>query len=147
MSKVPSKMRSNKLWKDVYDLAEHVYEKINDLVVNFPEEKWTTANKLRISANDSLFYLSQAIGNIRAESSLYDWVNARKNLFSLQTIYIFAAKQKFFELEAEVIVSIDAVLKQVDQKIEQAERAVDTQNKQDLEPWLEKYRIWQKIQD
>ena len=146
MKDVPSKIRNDKLWKDVYTLVENIYSKIGDLISDFPDEQWATASKLRNSANDSLFYASQAIGSVSSETNLHDWNNARKNLFSLQSMYIFAAKQKFFELEPEVIIQIDSLLEEIDKKISESKKEAEKRNKEELEPWLEKYRIWQKIQ-
>lgn len=37
------------------ELVEYDYGKIDELIDNFPDEKWATAPKLRNSANDSLF--------------------------------------------------------------------------------------------
>jgi predicted ATP-binding protein involved in virulence len=146
MKDVPAKIRSDKLWKDVYELVVSIYGKISDLIADFPDEEWATASKLRNSANDSLFYTSQAIGNSSAEASLFDWNNARKNLFSLQSMYTFAGKQKFLELEPDVIVRIDDMLEEIDKRITEAKKEVQMRNKEELEPWLEKYRIWQEMQ-
>lgn len=146
MNDIPDKLREDKLWKEVFALAQAVYGKINELVADFPDEQWASASKLRNAANDSLFYVSQAVGNATPETSLYDWNNARKNLFSLQAMYTFAAKQKFFELEPEVIVAIDGLLAEIDVKIRQSKQAVVQRDKEELEPWLEKYRIWQEMQ-
>jgi hypothetical protein len=146
MKDVPSKIRNDKLWKDVYILVENIYSKIGDLISDFPDEQWATASKLRNSANDSLFYTSQAVGSASPETSLYDWNNARKNLFSLQSMYTFAAKQKFFELEPEIIVKIDDLLEMIDEKISESKKETEKRNEEELKPWLEKYRIWQKIQ-
>jgi hypothetical protein len=145
--KTPDKLRANPLWRETYAIAGYMYDKIYELIANFPDEQWTTASKLRNSANDSLFYISQAIGSAAPEVSKYDWSNARKNLFSLQSMYTFAGRQKFLELEPEIVVRIDALLGEIDKRIVSSNMEAKKKDKEDLEPWLEKYRLWQKIQD
>ena len=147
MKNMPKKIRDDVLWQDVYKLVEHIYGKIDDLIINFPTEEWLTASKLRNSANDSLFYVSQTIGNVAPEAGEYDLSNARKNLFTLQSMYIFAAKQKFLDLEPELIVELDRILAAVDERIDASGKELKKKNKEELEPWLEKYRLWQKMQD
>ena len=141
------KVRDDELWQDVYNLVQKIYSKIDDLIASFPNEEWTTASKLRNSANDGLFYISQAVGSIAPETSKYDLNNARKNLFALQSMYTFATKQKFIELEPELIVGIDKILTEIDKRIAKSDEETKIKNKEELEPWLEKYRLWQKMQD
>ncbi len=87
-----------------------------------------------------------AVANIPEMSGEYDWNYARKYLFSLQSMYIFATKQKFLELEPEIIVKIDKLLREIEVQIKQSKRKEEERNKKELERWLEKYRLWQKIQ-
>lgn len=68
MNSVPKKICDDELWQDVYKLVENIYEKIEDLITYFPNEEWATASKLRNSANDSLFYTTQAVGNVASDS-------------------------------------------------------------------------------
>lgn len=147
MKDMPNKQRSDPLWKDVLALAEHIYSAANEIIDNFPDEKWNTANKLRNAANDSLFYVAQATGNTAMEGAEYDWNSARKNLFALQTMYIFAGKQKFLDLDPDIIIKIDKLLAKVDESIAVSKKAADLKDKKALKPWLEKYRLWQEMQD
>lgn len=147
MKDVPSKLRLNPLWQDVYELVVHIYGKIDEIMDNFPDEKWTTASKLRNSANDSLFYIAQSIGNTSIEAAEYDWSNSRKSIFALQTMYIFAGKQKFLELDPDIVVRIDKILEKIDSSIEASKKEVERKNKKELEPWLEKYRLWKEMQN
>lgn len=142
----PKKVRDDELWQSTYRIVQRVYSKIDQLVDNFPHEEWTTASKLRDAANDSLFYVSQAVGSAMPESSAYDLNMARKNVFTLQSMYTFAAKQKLIELEPEVIVAIDAMIAEIDNRITVSKKEADQKNHEELEPWLEKYRLWQKMQ-
>lgn len=146
MKNIPKKIREDVFWQDVYKLVEYIYSKIDSLIVEFPAEEWATASKLRSSANDSLFYVSQAVGNIAPEVGKYDLSNARKNLFTLQSMYTFAAKQKFLDLEPELIVELDKILAEIDERIDTSDKELKKKNKEELEPWLEKYRLWQKMQ-
>lgn len=144
---IPSdKIRSDKIWQDTYKSVQHIYRVIGDIVSNFPDEEWNTASKLRSTANDSMMYVSVAVGNALPEVSSYDWNNARKYLFAMQSMYTFAAKQNFTTLEPELIVKLDDILAQIDSRIEDCQTAKAASEKQELEPWLEKYRLWQKIQ-
>lgn len=147
MKEVPNKLRTNPLWKDAYALVEYIYGKIDEIVDNFPDEKWTTISKLRNSANDSLFYIAQSIGNAATDGAEYDWSNARKSLFALQTMYIFAGKQKFLKLDPDIVIRIDRLLEKIDAGFEISKREVERKTKKELEPWLEKYRLWKEMQD
>lgn len=146
MKSVPKKVRDDELWQDVFNLVQDIYDKIDDLIARFPSEEWATASKLRNSANDSLFYTSQAVGSAAPESTKYDLNNARKNLFALQSMYTFASKQKFLDLEPELIVGIDKILAEIDERIAKSNEESKKKNKEELESWLEKYRLWQKVQ-
>lgn len=147
MSRVSKKLRDDPLWRDVFAIAQTVYGKLDDIITNYPEEEWNTASKLRNAANDSMFFVSQALGNKLVSNAAYDWNEAHKHLFSLQATYLFATKQKFFELDPDVIVMLDNALERVSKQVDVSEKAADKDKQEDLEPWLEKYRIWQKMQD
>ena len=147
MKSTPKKIRDDVFWQSVYKLVERIYNKIDDLIADFPAEEWLTANKLRCSANDSLFYISQVVGSVAPETSKYDLNNARKYLFTLQSMYTFASKQKFLELEPEIIVEIDNILHEIDKRVKNSDTEAEKKNKEELEPWMEKYRLWQKMQD
>jgi hypothetical protein len=147
MSKVSKKLRDDPLWRNVFNIAQTVYGKLDDIISNYPEEEWNTASKLRNAANDSMFFVSQALGNKLASNASYDWNEAHKHLFALQSTYIFAAKQKYLELDPDVVVCLDNALEIASGQIEASEKAADKDKQEDLEPWLEKYRIWQKMQD
>jgi hypothetical protein len=146
MKSVPKKIRDDVLWKSTYKIVESIYSKIDDLATEFPAEQWTTANKLRNSANDSLFYTSQAVGNAIPEASMHDLNNARKNLFALQAMYIFAAKQNFLSIEPELIVEIDEILAEIDKRIDNSDKENRKKDKKELESWMKRYRLWQEMQ-
>jgi hypothetical protein len=110
-------LRDNPIWKETYAIVEDIYSRIDKLIEEHPDEKWATASKLRNAASDSLYYVSQSVGNAVLETSGYDWNNARKHLFSLQTMYIFAAKQQLLAMDPELIVKIDNLFKQIDANI------------------------------
>lgn len=116
-------LRDNPTWKETSEIVDAVYGQLDKLIKDFPEEKWASASKLRNAANDCLYYISQAVGNALIETSSYDWSNARKHLFSLQSMYIFATKQKFLTIEPELIVRIDKLIQQIDTSIAAANAA------------------------
>ena len=140
-----AKLRTDPLWKSTYSVVEHVYDKLEAIIEAFPDEKWATATKLRNSANDSMFYVAQALGNATPETAKYDWNNARKYLFAMQSMYIFAGKQQFLAIDPEIVVKIDHIIKEIDTKMTASEQAAKQKDQEDMEPWLEKYRLWQKI--
>jgi hypothetical protein len=146
MKNMPSKLRSDPLWRDVYDIVELAYGKAAEIADSFPDEKWNTVSKLRNSANDTLFCISQAIGGAEGGTSVYDWSSVRKNLFSLQAMYIFAGKQKFLDIDPEMVVKVDTIIEKVDANILLSKQAAEENKRQELEPWLEKYRLWQKME-
>ena len=147
MKDVPHTLRTHPLWKGTYELIEFMYGRIDEIIENFPNEKWATATKLRSSANDSLFYVAQCVSGTSSDGAEYDWSNARKSLFSLQTMYVFAGKQKFLELDPEIVVKIDELIQMVDTGIKTSRKEAEDKSKKELEPWLEKYRLWQQMQD
>lgn len=147
MSNTTKKLRENPVWKETYAIVEFIYSKVDEIVANNPDEKWATATKLRNSANDSMFYVSQAVGSAEANAREYDWNGARKNLFAVQTMYIFATKQKLLELEPEMVVRIDRLIESVDSELIKTKKDTEVKRKKEMEPWLEKYRIWQQMQD
>lgn len=148
MKKQTKKLEDNAIWKESFKLAEYIYEKLAE----FPsEEEFNTTSKLRNSANDLIFAVSQAIGVEATPSSAeYDWSSARRYLFSLKTMYRFACRQQFIELDPEIMVSLDKLIKQVEENQQKArkklEKKIKAQYKQDMEPWLEKYKLWKEMQ-
>ncbi|HEV2402763.1 MAG TPA: hypothetical protein VGS08_01040, partial [Candidatus Saccharimonadales bacterium] len=121
--------------------------KLDELIAKFPDERWMTASKIRNAANDTMFYISQAVGSSLTYATEWEWNSARKNLFALQAIYVFADKQKFLELDPSIVKRIDALLKKIDTQIDTAKKATNEKDKEDLEPWLEKHRLWREIND
>ena len=77
----------------------------------------------------------------------YDLNAARKNIFSLQAMYMLAAKNKFLVLQPELVVSMDAILAEIDIRIAASDREIELQRQKELEPWMQKYKLWQKMQD
>lgn len=128
-------------------VVKYIYSILDDITSNFPDEEWNTVSKLRTAANDCIFYVAQGVGNNRSDAGEYEWNSARRNLFALQTMYIFATKQQFVEIEPDIIVQIDKMIAEIDSKIAFIATEDEKKQKQDLEPWLEKYRLWQTMQE
>lgn len=139
------KLRNDKFWQEIAQLAEIAYDSSYLIIDAHPEEEWNSASKLRNSAIDMMFYASQALGGKLEEHTEQDWDSVRKNLFSLQSIYIFAGKQHFLELDPDVVVIIDRMIKEVDERLSIASKALSDRRTNDLQPWLEKYKLWQKM--
>jgi len=111
------KIRDDPRWKQGYELAQHMYDLLEELVQSHPEERWVTHNKIRVATSDMLFCLSLAISNDNPENAIYDWMNARKCLFALQAMYMFACKQRFLDVEPDIVLQIDTMLKAYETKI------------------------------
>ncbi len=132
-------LEDNKVWQEACSIAEHIYSKLGDM----PEsEKWVTTRKLQSTANDLMFYVSQAVGGTRTVASEYDWNSARKDLNSLKTMYRFAGRQKFIELEPEMMVRFNKLQKLIDAEIEADYDQAEAAKAQDLEFWQGKYKLW-----
>ncbi len=144
---IDKKLRDDSLWKEVFEVAQYMYGKLLELE-NFPDEKWTVEGKLRTAAFDALYFLANAIssGDDSTSSVIFDWNNARKSLFAVQTAYIFAGKQGFLELEPERVVQIDRLLKEYVSRIDAVRKENIRRDKADKEAWLEKHRLWQEMQ-
>lgn len=147
MKNIPKKVRDDSFWKDVYALAIRFYAIGDEVIKIAPSEEWRTVSKLRNAASDSLFYASQAVGNSAPEAASYDLNFTRKNLFALQSMYTFATKQAYIELDPELVVKIDKIISEIDTRITLSKEEAKKKNDEELQPWLEKYRLWQKMQD
>ena len=145
MKEIPKKLRSDPFLKDILALAEYIYEKASEVSNANGDEKWMTESKLRSSSNDVVFYTAQAVSCNAHESAAFEWNSAKKHLFAVQTMYLFAVNQKFIEVDPEIVVKIDDILEKMEKLIEDSNKIIDDRNKKELEPWLEKYRIWQEI--
>lgn len=146
MPQIPISLRDNKIWKDTYDIAQFIYAKVDELNEHHPDEKWDSVSKLKSSAIDSIYYISQAVGSMEADAAIYEWNSARKSLFALQSIYLFDTKQNMLDLEPSIIVKIDKLISEIDIEIANANRVSKQITNEDLEPWLKKYEIWRKLQ-
>jgi len=139
------KLTENRLWKEANAIAEYMYGRLEEFEQT-PDEKWNTERKIRNAANDVIFFIAQAVGNFMPDAAEYDWNNARKNLFALRTMYTFAHKQKFIALNPEIVVKIDELLVGIDAEIAATKDEITKKNKKDMEPWLEKYRLWKEME-
>ena len=136
------RLEDSTIWQEACSLAEYMYSK---LIEFSEEEKWDSQRKLRSSANDVMFFVSQAIGNAVPGGREYEWGLSRKHAAALKTMYRFACRQKFIDLEPEIMVRLDKLIKQIDLEVVKANRQTEEHGQKELELWLEKYRLWQKI--
>lgn len=132
------------LWKRANAIAKYMYEILPD----FPEEeKWDTAAKLRHAAVDLVFHAALAEGvDITPSGAHFDWENVRKFAFGLKAVYLFTVDQGFVEIEPDIVVQLDGVIKYSERKYNDGVAAWDKQRKDDLAPWQEKYRLWKEMQ-
>ncbi len=139
------KLTENALWKDANAIAEYMYGRLEEFEHTL-DEKWNTERKIRNAANDVAFFIAQAVGNFLPDAAEYDWNNARKNLFALRTMYVFAHKQKFISLNPEIVVKIDELLTNIDEEVVKAKKETEEKSEKDMKPWLKKYQLWKEMQ-
>ena len=133
------KLEDSPIWREACDIAELMYNKLGDL----PEsEKWDTTAKLQHEANDLMLHVSHAVGGSSVNSNEYDWSSARKSVSALKTIYRFAGRQKFIELEPEIMVRFDKLIVLIDQEIIKTYKQSEADKEKDLDYWQEKYKLW-----
>ena len=138
-----TKLENEPLWKLSNTIAESIYGKLQE----FPDEElWNSSFKLRGSANDMIFFVALGLGYAGSGGGVEDWSSARKHCYALKTMYRFAGRQKFIDLEPEIMVKIDEVILGIDLKLRDAKLKNIELDKKELEPWLEKYQIWKEIQ-
>jgi hypothetical protein len=142
----PYRLEDNSIWRSANELAELMYDKAGELP---DEEKWQLAHKLRSAANDLLFFAAQALGSSDPLPATFEWAHAHKYAFALKTMYRFAARRNFIELEPAVMVQIDQLIKHIDAELAKAKARADAnaekQEAKDLKPWLKKYQLWKQI--
>jgi len=145
MKESTQELRSNPLWKEAFAISEYIFDQF-DSSSSVLNEKWDTTNKIRNSTNDMMLHISMAVASSEGAAAKYDWNSARKSLFAMQTMYLFACKQDFMDLEPEWIVRIDKLLEKIDDEFKKSVREIDNQFQEEMDQWLQKYKIWKKIQ-
>lgn len=139
-----NKVEKNPLWKEANDLAETIYVATTQLP---DEEKWTHVYKFKNAATDLIFYTTQALASSSRSGAEQDWNQVRKAAYAMRTEYRFSGRQKWTELDPEVMVRIDKFIKQVDKEIIKSVKMYDDANQYDLDLWREKYKLWSKLHE
>lgn len=135
------KIEESVVWKDVCVLAEEMYA----LLVRFPdEERWLSAQKLRQSANDVMYFTATALGNTSPTGNEYDWSMVRKNLAALKTEYRFSGRQEWFKLDPEMMVRLDDIAKKIDAYVVEAYAQTESFNRREMNELRAKYELAQK---
>jgi hypothetical protein len=138
-------MKKNPLLEEATVIANSTYRVADAIETDSLDEKWRTASKLKNAANDAYFYVAQVTGAGKNQALEFDCINARKHLNTLKAMYIFAAKQSITELDPELVMKIDRLVLEIDSEQVSSQKEIKRKAEEELEPWLEKYRIWQKI--
>jgi hypothetical protein len=138
-------MKKNPLLEEATAITESMYMIAEAIETDLLDEKWRTASKLKNAANDAYFYVAQVVGAGKNQALEFDCINARKHLNTLKAMYVFATKQNMTELDPELVVKIDSLVSEVDAEQVSGQKEIERKTQEELEPWLEKYRIWQKI--
>ncbi len=136
------RLEDEPMWVEACALAEYIYSILHLLP---EEEKWNTTLKLRNSANDLMFYVSQGLSNTSPAAVEYDWAGVRKHASGLKTMYRFAGKQDFIDLDPEIMVRLNKLLEDVDSKVLAAIKQTKDANIAEVEHWRQKYKLWKGI--
>jgi site-specific recombinase XerD len=139
-----AKVEDDPIWDAMNGLVERMYETARALP---DEERWQSAHKLRSSAVDLLFFAAQGLGATSPGAASFEWASARKQVVALKALYRFVGRQKFINLEPEVMLELDKLTKAIDAKLAQEALKTKQQEADDLKPWLKKYEIWKKISE
>ena len=138
------RLENDPLWREACDMAEHVYSLLYEMPA---DEKWATVSKMRQSANDLMFYVGQAVSNTVPVGAEYEWGNASKALGGLKTLYRFAGRQHFIELDPAIMVRLDKMFERIDAERNKATEKTKASEQHQLELWREQYQIWRKMND
>ncbi len=96
---------------------------------------------------DLLFAVAEALGDAQPSTTEWEWGECRKYISSLKTMYRFAGRQKFFELDPSLMVRFDRFITNIDDKVEYACKQTTASNSRDLEAWRVKYELWREKPD
>jgi hypothetical protein len=138
-------MKEDLLLKEASIIAGTMYDVANAIDISSLDEKYRTVSKIKNAANDAYFYVAQVTGAGKNQAVEFDCIYARKNLSTLKSMYIFATKQGMTELDPEQVVRIDKLIADIDAEQKAGQKEIKRKTEEELKPWLEKYRIWQKI--
>lgn len=137
-------LENNPIWKEASKIAKYVYEVLGEI----PEdERWQTGHKLHMSANYLLHTVSAAIGSLGPSGTEYEWGNAHKHAVSLRAMLDFAYKQKFLPVNADLMVSLDKLIKQLNTEFERATKQSQDAQKEETARWEKHYDLWKKAND
>jgi hypothetical protein len=135
------KLENDPVWKEASDIAEFMYGKLEE----FPEEeKWETQRKLRSAANDLLFTVSQASGDASPSGTEYQWGMARRHASALKAMYRFAGRQKFIELDPQMMVRLDRLITNIESRVKGSYKQTEDHNQSDMETWRKRYKMWKE---
>lgn len=141
---LPLQLEKDEIWQKANEITQRVYGQLHD----FPEEeKWVTQVKLRAGANDLLWSVAQGVSGAVPAGLEYDWGQARKQAGTLKTMYRFATRQKFIELQPEIMVMLNELIRNIDTKVAEAYVQTQEHNERELELWRERYRLWKQANE
>jgi site-specific recombinase XerD len=90
--------------------------------------------------------VAQIAGAGESQSTEFDCMSAKKYLSTIKSLYVFASKQHLIDLDPSLVVQIDNAIETISSELVASEQERTRRSEADMAPWLEKYRIWQKIQ-
>ncbi len=117
-----STLRENHIWKESMSLANYMYDQSLIITENNPDEKYGVAQRLKDSASNFLYYISQAVSIEKPSGEPYEWRDAKKYAFAMQSMYMLASKQKYISLDPKIMVMIDTLMMSIDDEVEKWQR-------------------------
>lgn len=109
------------IWEMVASISQYVYAQIE----HFPEEeKWGMASTMRRHAFDITNDVAEAAGSPDPRDRMHHYGRARKALFALKSVLTMAKRMKYIQIDPEQMVSIEDVIKQIDQQFDNAQRNI-----------------------
>ena len=66
---------------------------------------------------------------------------------ALKTIYRFASRQGFIDLEPEIMVRMDKLMEQIQRELAKAGKKTKANEEHQLDLWREQYKLWRKMND
>ena len=123
-------------------IAESFYELADSLPI---EEKHMISSRFRFACLDIVFYIAQGVGG-EGGITEHDWISVKKNLLGLKSVYRLAGKQGVVNIDPDLMVKIDSLYDETDENLKLSREVVKDLRKEDLEPWLEKYKLWKEMQ-
>ena len=93
-----------------------------------------------------MFSVAQAVGNSSPSATEYDWGQARRSASALKTMYRFAGRQKFVELDPNIMVRLDKIIYDISIGSDEAYSRSEDFSREEFKIWLKKLEIQKELE-